>query len=173
MKVVLLSDVKGTCKQGDIKEVSDGYARNFLFPQNMAEVATKGSLKNREQNIARIKAKSDKLHNDALKQAEKIKKLGVLEVSAKAGENGKLFGAITTRKLAEEVETLSGISVDRRNISLNKPINHVGQYVMLIKLTSKVDLELDVNVKASEIIKETSIIEEEDAKEAAKASEEE
>lgn len=154
MKVILKKDVQSLGESGDIVEVSDGYARNFLFPKGMADVATEGSLKNREQNIARIKAKAEKLHQQALEQAEKIKELGKIVISAKAGESGKLFGAITTRRLAEEVKEKSGIEVDRRNISLNNPINHVGEYKMMIKLTSKVEVNIGVEVTASEIIRE-------------------
>ena len=73
---------------------------------------------------------------------------------AKAGESGKLFGTITTKKLCEELQAKAGIEVDRKTVSLNAPINKVGNYTMLIKLTSKVKTELTVNVTASEILKE-------------------
>ncbi len=134
--------------------VKDGYARNFLLPQNVAEEATEGAVKNREKNIARIKAKQEKLHQEALAIAEKIEKFAELKLSAKAGESGKLFGTITTKKLAEELLAQSGIEVDRKNVSLNAPINKIGSYTMLIKLTSKVKCELAVVVTASEVLKE-------------------
>lgn len=165
MKVILKKDVQSLGEAGDVVEVKDGYARNFLLPQNIVEIATEGALKNREQNLARIKAKAEKLHQEALDKAEKIKAVGTLELSAKAGENGKLFGAVTTKRLAEEVQEKSGIEVDRRSMSLNSPINHVGDYSLLIKMTSKVSFEIPVSVKASEVIKE-SIIEEVEAQEA-------
>ena len=154
MKVILKKDVQSLGETGEIIEVSDGYARNYLFPSNLAEIATEGALKNREQNLARIKAKAEKLHKQALGQAEKIKALGQIEISARVGENGKLFGAITTRRLADEIKEKSGVEVDRRNISLNNPINHVGEYKMMLKLTSKVEVNIPVVVTASEIIKE-------------------
>ncbi len=159
MKVILKKDVRSLGETGDIIDVSDGYARNFLFPSNLAEVATDGALKNRERNLAVIKAKADKLHQQALVQAEKIKELGQLELSVKAGESGKLFGAITTRKLADLLKEKTEIDVDRRNISLNNPINHIGEYKMLLKLTSKVEVEIPVAVSASEIITEQAIAE--------------
>ena len=140
---------------GDLVTVKDGYARNFLIPKNFAEVATEGALKNREQNIARIKAKQEKLHQEALAKAEEIEKLGSIELSAKAGESGKLFGTITTKKLCEELKEKSNIEVDRKTVSLNAPINKVGEYTMLIKLTSKVKTELKIVVTASEIVKES------------------
>lgn len=154
MQLILKKDVQNLGEAGDLVNVKDGYARNFLLPQKIAEVATDGALKNREQNLVRIKAKQEKLHQQALEKAEKLAKLASIELSAKAGESGKLFGTITTKKLAEELLAKSGIEVDRKNISLNAPINKVGEYKMLIKLTSKVKTELAVVVTASEIIKE-------------------
>ena len=154
MQVILKKDVQNLGEAGEIVNVKDGYARNFLLPQQMAEVATEGALKNREQNIARIHAKQEKLHQEALAIAEKIEKFGKLELSAKAGESGKLFGTITTKKLTEELAEKAGVEVDRKNVSLNAPINKVGEYTMLIKLTSKVKTELSVVVTASEILKD-------------------
>ena len=154
MKVILKKDVQNLGEAGDLVNVKDGYARNFLLPQNAAEVATEGALQNREQNLARIKAKQEKLHQEALELAEKIEKVAELKLSAKAGESGKLFGTITTKKLAEELQAQSGIEVDRKNITLNAPVNKVGEYTMLIKLTSKVKTELKVVVSASEVVKE-------------------
>ena len=154
MQVILKKDVQNLGEAGEIVNVKDGYARNFLLPQQMAEVATEGALKNREQNIARIHAKQEKLHQEALALAERIEKFGKLELSAKAGESGKLFGTITTKKLTEELAEKAGIEVDRKNVSLNAPINKVGEYTMLIKLTSKVKTELAVVVTASEILKD-------------------
>ena len=154
MEVILKKDVQNLGEAGDIVNVKDGYARNFLFPQNLAEVATKGAKENREKNLARIKAKQEKLHAEALETAKKIEALGILEFSAKAGESGKLFGAITTKKLAEEIKAKANIDVDRKTISLDAPINRLGKFTMNIKLTSKVKVTLDVNVTASEVLKE-------------------
>ena len=155
MQVILKKDVQNLGEAGDIVNVKDGYARNFLLPQAAAEIATEGALQNREKNLARIKAKQEKLHAEALKKAEQIEKFGKLELSAKAGESGKLFGTITTKKLTEELKEKSGIEVDRKNVSLNAPINKIGEYKMLIKLTSKVKCELAVVVTASEVVKES------------------
>lgn len=154
MQVILKKDVQNLGEAGEIVNVKDGYARNFLLPQSLAEVATEGALKNREQNIARIHAKQEKLHQEALAVAEKIEKFGKLELAAKAGESGKLFGTITTKKLTEELAEKAGIEVDRKNVSLNAPINKVGEYTMLIKLTSKVKTELAVVVTASEVVQD-------------------
>ena len=155
MQVILKKDVQNIGEAGDLVNVKDGYARNILIPKNFADVATEGALKNREQNIARIKAKQEKLHQEALAKAAEIEKLGQLELSAKAGESGKLFGTITTKKLCEELKEKANIEVDRKTVSLNSPINKVGEFTMLIKLTSKVRTELKVVVTASEVVKES------------------
>ena len=154
MQVILKKDVQNLGEAGDLINVKDGYARNFLLPQKVAEVATEGALKNREQNLVRIKAKQEKLHQQALEKAKEIEKFATLELSAKAGESGKLFGTITTKKLAEELLAKTNIEIDRKNVSLNAPINKIGEYKMLIKLTSKVKTELTVIVSASEVLKE-------------------
>lgn len=154
MQVILKKDVQNLGEAGDLVNVKDGYARNFLLPQKIAEFATEGALKNREQNLARIKAKQEKLHQQALEIAKKIEEIGSIALGAKAGESGKLFGTITTKKLAEELLAKTGIEIDRKNVSLNAPINKVGEYRMLIKLTSKVKTELTVVVTASEVLAE-------------------
>lgn len=163
MEIILTKDVQNIGEAGDIVKVKDGYARNFLLPQNLATKATPGAIKNREQNIARIKAKQEKLHQEALAICEKLNEFGTIEISAKAGESGKLFGTITTKRLAEEILAKTGIEVDRKEITLSAPLNRLGKFVMTIKLTSKVKAEMNVNVNASEIIKE-EIISEEDEK---------
>ena len=154
MQVILKKEVQNIGEAGDLVNVKDGYARNYLIPKNYAEVATEGALKNREQNMARIKAKQEKLHQEALAKAAEIEKLGSIELSAKAGESGKLFGTITTKKLCEELKEKSNIEIDRKTVSLSSPINKIGEYTMLIKLTSKVKTELKVIVSASEVVKE-------------------
>ncbi len=163
MQVILKKDIQNLGEAGDIVNVKDGYARNYLLPQSAAEIATKGALENREKNLARIKAKQEKLHAEALETAKKIEAVGSLELSAKAGESGKLFGTITTKKLTEELLAKAGVEVDRKNVSLNAPINKIGEYTMLIKLTSKVKCELKVVVTASEVLKES--VDEEPAQE--------
>ena len=167
MQVILKKDVQNLGEAGELVNVKDGYARNFLLPKNFAEVATEGALKNREQNLARIQAKQEKLHQEALAKAAEIEKLGQIELSAKAGESGKLFGTITTKKLCEELKEKANIEVDRKTVSLNAPINKIGDFTMLIKLTSKVRTELKVIVTASEVVKES--IEEEVVEETVEA----
>jgi len=166
MQLILKKDVQNIGEVGDIVNVKDGYARNYLIPNNLAQIATKGALEAREKDMARIKAKQEKLHKEALETAEKIQAVEVITLSAKAGESGKLFGTITTKKLAEEILEKTGIEVDRKSITLDNPINHIGNFVMTIKLTSKVKAQLRVEVSASETIKETIVEEVEETTEA-------
>ena len=154
MQVILKKDVQNIGEVGDLVNVKDGYARNYLIPNSLAEIATRGALEQRERNIARIKAKAEKLHQEALAAKEEIEKIGVIALSAKAGESGKLFGTITTKKLSEELLAKCGIEIDKKSIILDNPINHIGNFLMTIKLSSKVKAQLNVEVTASETIKE-------------------
>jgi large subunit ribosomal protein L9 len=159
MKVILTKDVLTLGETGDIVDVSDGYARNYLLPAGFAEKATDGALKKREQNLARIKARAERYHKQATETADAIKALGKLVIQAKAGETGKLYGAITTRHIAQIIEEKTGQEVDRRNLTINNPVNHVGEYKLTIKLTSKVAVELPMEVTA-DVIAEPMMTEE-------------
>ena len=154
MKLILKKEVQNLGEPGEIVNVKDGYARNFLLPQNLAEIATKGALENREKSIERIKAKQQKLHEEAVKLAERFYEIEKLQLAAKAGESGKLFGTITTKRLAEEIKSNFDIEIDKKSITVDSPINHVGEYKLLIKITSKVKAELPVEVIASEVLKD-------------------
>ena len=166
MQLILKKDVQNVGEAGDLINVKDGYARNFLIPNNLAEIATKGALEARERDIQRIKAKSEKLHKEALEKAEKIEAIGIIELSAKAGESGKLFGTITTKKLAEEILAKTNVEVDRKTIILDNPINKIGEFLMTVKLSSKVKAQVKVVVTASETIKEAIVEETETTAEA-------
>ena len=89
MQVILKKDVQNIGEMGDLVNVKDGYARNYLIPNALAEIATAGALAQRERNIARIKAKAEKLHQEALSAKEEIEKIETIQLSAKAGESGK------------------------------------------------------------------------------------
>ena len=138
MQVILKKDVQNIGEVGDLVNVKDGYARNYLIPNSLAEIATKGALAQRERNLARIRAKAEKLHQEALSAKEEIEKIGT----------------ITTKKLSEELLNKCGMEIDKKSIILDSPINHIGNFVMTIKLSSKVKAQLEVVVTASETIKE-------------------
>jgi large subunit ribosomal protein L9 len=136
MKVILLQTVKKVGKQGEIIEVSEGYARNFLIPKGYAVEASKGNLKTLEDQKQAEKRKKEKELKEAQEYGEKISKLK-LEIVTKAGEGGKLFGSVTSKEIASLLEK-KGIKVDKRKIELPEPIKSLGEYNITIKLHPEV-----------------------------------
>ena len=144
MKVVLKQDVKGLGKKGELVNASDGYARNFLFPKNLAVEANAQNmteLKNREQAA---KYKVDTETAEAKANAEKISGKTII-ITAKAGQNGKLFGSITAKEIAEKIEKEFGIKTDKRKISV-EDIKQFGTFEFEIKLYTGVTAKLFVRV---------------------------
>jgi len=133
MKVIFLQDVKGKGKKGEVKNVSDGYARNYLLKYNYAKEATGGNLKELEAK----KKKQEKLAQQEKEEAEKLKeKLAetTVEIKAKAGDAGRLFGSITSKNIAEELEKSHGHKIDKRKIELDTPIRALGYTNVPVKL---------------------------------------
>ena len=144
MKVIFLQDVKGKGKKGEVKNVSDGYARNFLLPRGLATEATDGSMKQlKQQNKAEEKRKEEE-KNKAEALAEKIEKL-TLQIPAKSGEGGRLFGSITSKQIAEQLQEQK-IKVDKRKIDLPEPIRALGVTQVPIKLHPEVTAAIKVHV---------------------------
>lgn len=145
MKVILLKDVKGQGKQGDVVKVSDGYARNYLFPNNLAVEATKSNL----NELKTRKAADDKRRQTELdkarKQAEAISNLEVV-VTAISGESGKLFGSVTNKEIADVLKEKHGIDIDRKKIVLSEPIRSLGSYQLEVKVYPEVTARLKVRV---------------------------
>lgn len=147
MKVILLKDVKGQGKKGDIINVSDGYARNFLFPKQLAIEPTKTALNELKGQQDAKSYREQKELDEATLVADKISKVTVC-VSAKAGENGKLFGAVTTSEIAEKLKMEHHIVVDKKKIVLSEPIKTTGEFSLPVKLHPKVTAQLKVSVTA-------------------------
>lgn len=146
MKVILLDDVKGKGKKGTVVNVSDGYARNFLFPRSLAIEAND---KNMKELKARQKAEANKKAeelNEAKKLADEISKLTVV-VKAKSGENGKLFGSITNKEIAEALKMQHGVKIDKKKIVLNEPIKTIGVKQLEVKVYPEVSATLKVNIE--------------------------
>lgn len=147
MKVILLQDIKGTGKKNEIVNVSDGYARNFLFPKNMAKEATDQSI----NEVKRQKAAQDKQEAEnkaaALLKANDLRNKEIL-VMAKAGDSGKLFGAITAAEVAEALKKQYGYDVDKRKIELKSSIKQVGEYEATVKLYSNISTNMKLTIKA-------------------------
>jgi large subunit ribosomal protein L9 len=146
MQVILTKDVETLGDSGEVIAVSDGYARNFLFPQNLAIEATEGALKDLQRRIARVRARAEKKHQEDLDKAGKLTALEVITLQANAGENGKLFGAITTKELATILNEKTGLTIERKNISLDHPINRLGEYTLSVKFSAKVTGSVKIHV---------------------------
>lgn len=145
MKVILLADVKGQGKKGELRNVSDGYARNFLFPKNLAmeaNTAALNELKNREAAEAYHIAEEKKTAADAAAKLDGK----TLVLHAKAGASGKLFGAVTAKEVAEAVQKEFGLAIDRRKMSLND-IKSYGEYTAEVKLYAGIAAKLNIKVE--------------------------
>ena len=145
MIVILMKDVKGTGKAGDVVKVSDGYARNMLLPKGLATEASDGNIRNLEKQKEIAAAKRAEQKAAAQETAEKLEKI-TLEIKTKGGESGKLFGSITSKDIADALEKQEKIKVDKKKIEMSSPIKQAGQSTVTIKLFSEVSAELKVNV---------------------------
>ena len=146
MEVILKQDVQGLGYKNDTVEVKPGYGRNYLIPQGIAVIASKSNKKKFAENIKQAAHKAEKLRLDAEAIAEKIGEL-TLEIGAKAGESGKIFGAVTTIQIAEALKD-KGFDIDRKKISFNQNIKQLGDYVAVIDLHRDVHHEIGVKVVA-------------------------
>jgi large subunit ribosomal protein L9 len=144
MKVVFLKDVKGQGKKGEIKEVSEGYANNFLIAQGLAASATQGAVKNLDNQKKAEQRKKEQEKADAQALAVKLGELTV-QIKAKAGEGGRLFGAITSKQIAEVLEKQK-IVIDKRKLVLEDPIRTLGVTKVPVKLHTEVTGTLNVLV---------------------------
>lgn len=146
MKVILNQDVKGQGKKGDLINVSDGYARNFLFPKKLASEATKSTLnelKGQRDAAEYRKMKEKEAAEETKANIEKIK----VVIAAKGGEGGRLFGSVTSAEIANELKMTHHIVVDKKKIVLNEPIKNVGEFALPVKLYAGVTAELKVEIQ--------------------------
>lgn len=144
MKVILTEDVKGKGKAGDIVNVSDGYARNFLFPKKLAKQATAQNLNAATIAHAAEKHRKDVERQDARELADRISGM-TLVIPAKHGENGKLFGAITAKEIAAELEKKLGVMIDKKKFSVPN-IKELGEYDVSVKVYAEVSTAFKVEV---------------------------
>ncbi|MBQ1389441.1 MAG: 50S ribosomal protein L9 [Clostridia bacterium] len=145
MKVVLLEDVKGTGKKGELVTVSDGYARNFLMPRKLAKEANAQAM-NELKNAADSKQyKIDTQIKEAKAAKEKLESKTIV-IHAKAGKEGKLFGSITAKEIANEIKQRYGITVDKRKISITGEIKQYGTYDSEVKLYNGITAKIFVQV---------------------------
>lgn len=145
MKVILLQDIRGKGKKGQMLEVSDGYARNYMLPRKMAIEATPDAVntmrmndKANQERIAREKA-------EAMEIAARLRTL-VLTVNAKGGGSGRLFGSVTNQEIADALKNQTGISLDKRKVLIADPIKNVGTYTVTCKLGYEISAPLTVKI---------------------------
>lgn len=148
MKVILKRDVKGLGHEGDLKEVKDGYARNFLLPTGAAVLADKGAVANWERHRDQREERDRAIRAEAESTAEKLRELAV-EVPVKAGERGRLFGAVTSHQIADHINR-AGIELDRHALHLREPIKALGDYKIEVRLMPGVESTVTVHVVPAE-----------------------
>lgn len=145
MKIILKQDVASIGKSGDLATVSDGYARNYLIPRGLAVQADNFNMNIMESKKNAEKTRKDKDLEKAGKLAREMKEM-TLDISAKAGENGKLFGSITSMDIVESLKKTYGITLDKKKIEMGEPIKVLGKTVVNVKLYSGVVGKITVNI---------------------------
>ncbi|WP_018750411.1 50S ribosomal protein L9 [Paenibacillus sanguinis] len=144
MKVIFLQDVKGQGKKGEVKNVSEGYAQNFLLPRGLVRPATEGNVKTLEQQNAAEQKRKQQEKEEAAQLGKKLEEM-TIELKAKAGEGGRLFGAITSKQVAEALAK-HGVKIDKRKIEMSDPIRTLGVTQVPVKLHAEVKSTLKVHV---------------------------
>ena len=145
MKVILLQDVKGKGKKGQLLEISDGYARNYLLPRKLAIEATADAVNTKNMNDKAAAEKAAKERAEAVEISKKLREL-TLTVAAKGGGAGKLFGSVTNQEIADALKTNAGIALDKRKIVISDPIKNVGTYTVQCKLGYEITAPLTVKI---------------------------
>ena len=146
MKVILLQDVKGKGKKGQLLEVSDGYARNFMLPKKLAMEATPDAINTMRMNDKAAAEKAALERAEALETSKKLRDL-TMKVLAKGGGNGRLFGSVTNQEIADALAKQSGIKLDKRKIVISDPIKNVGTYTVQCKLGYEITAPLTVKIE--------------------------
>ena len=145
MKMILLQDVKSVGKKGDLINASEGYAKNFLLPRKLAVEATKSNLNDYElKQKAEAKRKQEELEKAQATAKELEDK--VVTIKVKTGGNGKLFGSVTNKEVAEEIVKQTKLDIDKKKVSIGDPINMLGERTAVIKLHPKVTAEVKVKI---------------------------
>ena len=146
MKVILLQDVKGKGKKGQMIEVSDGYARNFMLPKKLAQEATADAINTMKMNDKATQERIAREKAEALAISKKLREM-TLVVTAKGGGAGRLFGSVTNQEIADALKAKAGIALDKRKIVISDPIKHVGTYTVQCKLGYEITAPLTVKIE--------------------------
>ncbi|HEY4387576.1 MAG TPA: 50S ribosomal protein L9 [Ktedonobacteraceae bacterium] len=145
MKVILLQNVEGLGKAGDLKEVANGYARNYLLPRRLAAGATPSLIATRSQRIAAEQRKLEKQIEANRQLAERLSQVS-LTFKARVGSQGRLYGSITSQDVASALREAENIQIDRRTLDLSEPIRSTGTFNIPVKIATGVDSKLTINV---------------------------
>lgn len=146
MKVILLQDIKGTGKKGQIAEVSDGYGRNYLLPRKLAKEATSEALNALEKSRSADRHREEVRRQEAEVRSRELKGK-VIQLEVKGGENGKLYGSVTNDQIATALKEQHGIEIDKRKLEQDEPIKSAGQAFVTLKLYPGISTRMIVNVK--------------------------
>ena len=146
MKVILLQDVKTKGKKGQMIEVSDGYARNFMLPRKLAIEATADAVNTKRMNDKATQERIAREKAEAMEISKKLREM-TITVTAKGGGNGKLFGSVTNQEIAEALKASSDIALDKRKIVISDPIKNVGTYTVTCKLGYEITAPLTVKIE--------------------------
>ena len=145
MKVILKADIKGVGKKNEIINASDGYARNFLFPKNLAVEANAENMSKLQAQKEATQFRKDTEKEDAKKVADKLTKI-MVKVQVKAGENGKIFGGVSAKDIAENLEKQHNIKIDKKKVDLKETIKTLGVHLVDVKLYEGVFGKIKVDV---------------------------
>ena len=146
MKVILLQDVKGKGKKGQMLEVSDGYARNYMLPRKIAIEATADAINTMKMNDKATQERIAREKAEALELSKKLREM-TLTVRAKGGGNGRLFGSVTNQEIADALAGVTGVKLDKRKIVISEPIKNVGTYTVTCKLGYEISAPLTVKIE--------------------------
>ena len=146
MKVILLTDVKGKGKKGQMIEVSDGYARNYMLPRKLAIEATTDAVNTMRMNDKATAERQARERAEALEVSKKLRELTLI-VKAKGGGAGRLFGAVTNTEIADALKKNAGIIIDKRKIVIDEPIKNVGTYTVKAKLGYEIVAQFSVKIE--------------------------
>lgn len=149
MKVLLTKDVEHLGIAGDIKEVSGGYGRNYLLPQGMAVIATRGAIKQAEERLSAQRKRQAVLRQEAEVLAQRMAGVTLTFVE-RVGDNDRLFGSVTASDIADKLHAAIGVDIDRRRIELDEPIKRIGDFVVHYRVITGVVAEVKVVVSAAE-----------------------
>ena len=157
MKIILLQDVEGLGKAGDLKEVANGYARNYLLPRRLAAGATPGLIANRTQRIVAEQRKIEKQAEANRQLAERLGQVS-LTLKAKVGRQGRLYGSITSQDIAAYLQQAENITIDRRLIEMPDPIRTLGTFTIPVKVATRLEPKITVNIidEAGKVIAESN-----------------